>query len=81
MISEKIASVSKLLTVLADPATLGVAPRQVLEMAARQLRDCAANVKQLEENVVPRRQRLGEEHLKSGKVVLLGIIPRNEALL
>jgi hypothetical protein len=81
MISHKITTVQKLLEVLADPSTVSPPPLALIRLAAKQLKDCAANVRDMEEQVIPRRQRLTDEHLASGKIRVLGIIPRNEAFL
>lgn len=55
--------------------------RGALEAAYRMAVDCTEQARQMEERVIPRRQRLTDEHLASGKVRVLGIIPRNEAFL
>ena len=81
MISQKITNVQKLLELLADPATVSQPSRELIAHSARLLKDCADNVREMEEQVVPRRQRLNDEHLRSGKIRILGVIPRNEAFL
>ena len=81
MISQKITNVQKLLELLVDPQTITPPSRELIAHSARLLKDCAANVRDMETQVVPRRQRLNEEHLRSGKIRMLGIIPRDEAHL
>ena len=55
-------------------------PPAALKAAARQATDCRNQAEQLELRVIPRRQRLEDHHLKDGKVTLLPIIPRDQAV-
>ena len=49
-------------------------------VAARMAGDLTDQVKALEAAQIPRRQRLHDEHLRDGKVVLMPIIAKNEAV-
>jgi hypothetical protein len=57
--------------VLPNPAALKVACRMAADLEQQAL--------QLEAAQVPRRQRLNMEHLRTGNVVMLGVVPRIEA--
>jgi hypothetical protein len=78
MLSEK---VRRLHTFLDLAANGKVMPnRTAFQVAARMAGDLSEQVKALEQAQIPRRQRLHDDHLASGKVVMMPIIPKNEAV-
>ena len=78
MLSEKL---RRLHTFLDLAATGTVMPnRAAMLVATRMAADLASQVQALEQAQIPRRQRMTNEHFTSGKVTLLPIIPRNEAV-
>lgn len=78
MLSHKMNSLVNLLSLAAHGQVMP--ERAVLKVAHRVASDLQKQVAALEAAQVPRRQRLHDDHLASGKVVMLGIVPRNEAV-
>jgi hypothetical protein len=78
MISQKM----KQLTVLLEFAATGaISPSQAtFRVAHRVALDLQKQILALEQAQIPRRQRLHDDHLASGKVVMLGIVPRIEGV-
>jgi hypothetical protein len=78
MLSDKLKSLATLLDLAAHGT---VQPdRAVMHVAHRVARDLVVQVAALEAAQIPRRQRLHDDHLASGKVVMLPIIARSEAV-
>jgi hypothetical protein len=78
MLSKDIKSLSNFLDLAAHGTVMP--SRNAFKVAHRMATDLARQVAALEAAQIPRRQRLHDDHFADGKVVMLGVIPRNEAV-
>ncbi len=77
MLSHKLLSLEKLVELASTGEVMPT--RAVMKVALRNIRDCRAEAERLEQRVIPRRQRLQLEDLKSGKVAMFPVAARPEA--
>lgn len=77
MLSLKLMQLEKLLALASSNAVMP--PAAAFKAALRVAIDCRRQAEHLEAQVIPRRQRLDDEHLMSGKVTLFPVIPRDGA--
>lgn len=77
MLSLKLMRLEKFLALAA--AAQVSPPLAAVRAALRIATDCRHQAEHLEGQVIPRRQRLDDEHLRSGKVTLFPVIPRDGA--
>jgi hypothetical protein len=79
MLSNKLRSIMMSLELAADAKATPTRP--FLQALYRQQKDALEEALRMEQQVIPRRQKLTAEDMKSGKVVCLPIYPRDEAVL
>jgi hypothetical protein len=78
MLSQKMKSLVTLLDLAAHGQILP--DSAVFKVAHKVASDLQQQIVALEAAQIPRRQRLHDDHLASGKVVMLGVVARNEAV-